>query len=557
MSNSSGMRKSFNERLSALHQASLELVQDISLESLLERIAKTACQLLGAAYSAVGVMGDDGELERFITSGMSEEEVSRLAHPPKGIGLLGELMHANKPLRVDKLSKDPRSTGFPKDHPVMDSFLGVPIQFGDHQVGHIYITNKKNKQPFNDEDQELIEILASYAAVAISNARLYRELVQRDRVLTRRNENLALLNQLASTLAASTESDQILEKALDQVMEYLRLDIGEVYLRQEDSKVLRLVLHRGRASEPLFDRDHYQLGHGTIGQTASSGLPRLFEPKNAKDANPSDPSEICQIGCFPLAGRSGALGVLCVGFCSPHPIDDLEMQFLTAIGAWVGTVIENVRLSLQGRRLAILEERERIGMDLHDGIIQSIYAVGLTLEHARLLLEDDPEQARHRIAQSIDDLNSAIRDIRAYILDLRPRHLLDENLMQGIQRLVHEFRANTMLEVNLKGPADGLETLPVTQSVALFHICQEALANIAKHARAVNVDVVLWVTADRALLEVHDDGHGFDPEKVKLTIGHGLSNMQTRARNAGGDVDISSEPGAGTTVLAWVPFGED
>ncbi|HWQ46728.1 MAG TPA: GAF domain-containing sensor histidine kinase [Longilinea sp.] len=557
MSTGNGKRRTFNERLSALHQASLELVQDISLESLLERISKTACQLLGASFAAVGVMGDDGELERFITSGMSEEEVKGLAHPPKGIGLLGELMHTNKPLRVNQLDKDPRSTGFPAGHPIMTSFLGVPIQLGDHQVGHIYITNKENKQPFNDEDQELIEILASYAGVAISNARLYRELVQRDRVLTRRNENLALLNQLASTLAASTDSDQILEKALDQVMEYLRLDIGEIYLRQEDSKTLRLVLHRGRTNEPLFDRDHYQLGHGTIGQTASSGQPRLFKPKDAKDINAAAPSDICQIGCFPLAGRSGALGVLCVGFCSPHPIDDLEMQFLTAISAWVGTVIENVRLSLQGRRLAILEERERIGMDLHDGIIQSIYAVGLTLEHARLLLEDDPDQARHRIAQSIDDLNAAIRDIRAYILDLRPRHLLDESLMQGVQRLVHEFRTNTMLEVNLKGPADGLETLPVTQAVALFHICQEALANIAKHARAANVDVVLWATADRALLEVHDDGRGFDLEKVKLTIGHGLSNMHTRARNAGGDVDISTEPGSGTTVLAWVPFGEE
>jgi len=206
---------------------------------------------------------------------------------------------------------------------------------------------------------------------------------------------------------------------------------------------------------------------------------------------------------------------------------------------------------------AILEERERIGMDLHDGIIQSIYAVGLTLEHSRLLLKDDPEQASKSIDQAINDLNSAIRDIRAYILDLRPRHLHDESLMQGISRLVHEFRVNTLLDVNLQGPPEvEINTLKENHAVALFHICQEALANVAKHARARHVDVVVWTTNERVLLEVHDDGQGFDQEKTKSTIGHGLSNMRTRVHNVVGEVDLTSEPGQGTTVLAWVPFAK-
>jgi signal transduction histidine kinase len=246
-----------------------------------------------------------------------------------------------------------------------------------------------------------------------------------------------------------------------------------------------------------------------------------------------------------------------VASCNPEPLDELEMQFLSAISAWVGTALENVQLSLQGKRLAILEERERIGMDLHDGIIQSIYAVGLTLENVRSLLDEDTDQARQRIDQAVKDLNNAIRDIRAYILDLRPRYLGDENLMQGVKRLVHEFRANTLLEVNLQGPEDGMEKLAPAQALALFHICQEALANIAKHARARHVDVVVWTSGDRALLEVKDDGSGFDTEMVKTTIGHGLSNMQTRAHNAGGEIDITTEPEAGTSVMAWVPFKEE
>jgi two-component system, NarL family, sensor histidine kinase DevS len=233
------------------------------------------------------------------------------------------------------------------------------------------------------------------------------------------------------------------------------------------------------------------------------------------------------------------------------------MQFLTAISSWIATGVENVRLNLQQRRLAVLEERERIGMDLHDGVIQSIYAVGLTLEHARLLMNDDTNQAQHRIEQAIADLNSTIRDIRAYILDLRPRQLHNENLMQGVLRLVSEFRANTLVDVNIQGPADNMAGLPDAQTIALFHICQEALANIAKHARAKQVNITAWNTAGRALLEVQDDGRGFDLEKVRLTLGHGLSNMQTRALNVGGDVDLTSEPGNGTTVLAWVPFSTE
>jgi len=251
------------------------------------------------------------------------------------------------------------------------------------------------------------------------------------------------------------------------------------------------------------------------------------------------------------------VGVLCLASCHPRPLDELEMQFLATIGSWVGTAIESVRLNVQGRRLAVLEERERIGMDLHDGIIQSIYAVGLTLEHARLLVKGDPAGMVTRIEQAISDLNHTIRDIRTYILDLRPRQLHNEHLMEGIKRLVQEFRANTLLSVNLQGSEEELADMPDAQALALFHICQEALANIAKHSHARVISVTLWKTADRYLMEVADDGQGFDVEKMRLSIGHGLANMQTRARNVGGDVDFSSEPGAGTTILAWVPASDE
>jgi signal transduction histidine kinase len=294
--------------------------------------------------------------------------------------------------------------------------------------------------------------------------------------------------------------------------------------------------------------------------TAKTGLPKVLT------VSANDPRElhdhvidrgIHQIACFPLRGRSNVLGVLCVGVAEQRPLADLEIQFISAIGSWMGTALENVRYNINGRRLAVLEERDRIGMDLHDGIIQSIYAVGLTLEHARLLLAEDPDKAHERIEQSINGLNNTIRDIRNYILDLRPRQLSDENLMQGLQRLVNEFRANTLAEAHINGPSDGLVALPASKALALFHICQEALANTAKHAKAKKVDVVVWTTVDRALLEIKDNGRGFDMESTKSSLGHGLSNMRTRARNVGGDLELITEPGIGTTILTWVPFSTE
>ena len=553
-------REQLEERLAALHKTSLELIQDISIESLLNKIAEIARQQVNATYAAVGIMNQDGELEQFIPVGMAPKEIARMAHPPLGLGLIGHLMNSRETIRIEDIADHSKRSGFPEHHPEMTSFLGVPIIKGDVQYGQIYLTNKQGAPAFSADDQMVIETLAAYAAVAIANARLYNGLNLRDHALSRRNENLALLNELASTLASSTDTDQIIDKALSQVMDYLHLEAGQIYLRQEDSPMLKLVLHRSSSIQDIWQKTTFRFGEGVIGKVAQTGQPQLINLSNCDRCGLS-PSvyddNVYQLVCFPLTGRRGVLGVLVVATLHPQPLDELELQFLSSISLWVGTALENVTLNLQQRRLAILEERERIGMDLHDGIIQSIYAVGLTLEHARLLMAESPEKSAPRIEQAIADLNSTIRDIRAYILDLRPRQLYEENLLQGVHRLVAEFRANTLIDVNLNGKADDFNDLPDSQALALFHICQETLANIAKHARATRVDVNLWTAAERALLEVSDDGRGFDMKNTRLTIGHGLANMQTRAQNVGGEVDITSEPGDGTTILAWVPFLRD
>jgi two-component system sensor histidine kinase DevS len=374
-------REQLQERLIALHKASLELVKDVSLDHLLERIAKVACEQADARYAALGVLDEDGKLVKFITVGMTDDEIKRIAHPPVGKGLIGELMDTEDPLRLPVIQDHPRSSGFPANHPDMVSFLGVPIRATNQQLGQIYLTEKIGASEFTADDEKIIQMLAAYAAAAIQNARLH----------------------------------------------------------------------------------------------------------------------------------------------------------------------ENTH------RLAVLEERERIGMDLHDGIIQAIYGVGLSLESALHSFEDDPQDAKTRVQRSIESLNQAIRDLRGYILDLRPRQMGNEGLMSGLKRLITEFRANTLANVQLAANENELNDLPQAHSMVLFHISQEALANIAKHAKAKQVDITLWSTDERVLMEIHDNGKGFEMEKMNASIGHGLANMQTRVRAVGGDVDISSVIDEGTTVLAWVP----
>jgi len=545
------------ERLAALHLASLELVQDISLDSLLQRIARIACDQSGAAYAAIGVRDKDGGISNFITVGMPEEDVAKMAHPPQGKGLIGVIGAAEGPVRVDDISQDSRRAGFPEGHPEMTSLLGIPIRLGNQRLGQIYLTDKVDDEAFTLDDERVIETLAAYAAVAIYNARSYSELRERDRALTRRNQDLALLNNLASALASITELDELLETALERVMNYFKVEVGEIYLADENMSTLHKVLHQGGATEALWKKDRFTLNESLVGKTAWDGQTALVSLPYTEDpfllsAEAYD-SGIRQIACFPLTSRSEVLGVLCIASNQDEQLDPTDQQLLSSIASWVGTSFENVRLNIQGRRLAVLEERERIGMDLHDGIIQSIYAVGLTLEHALLLLGEEPGQTRQRINQSIEDLNSTIRDLRAFIMDMRPRQLYEEDLMDGLQRLVNEFRANSLVEAKLSGPSEGLDDLPDAHAIALFHICQEALANIAKHAQAKKVEVAVWTTSDRVLMEIHDDGKGFDTQKVQLTLGHGISNMQTRARNVSGDLELTSEPEEGTTLLVWMP----
>ncbi len=553
-------REQLEERLAALHRASLELVRDLSRNTVLERIINLAREQARARYAALGMVDEKGELVKFIPIGMADEEVQRMTHPPRGLGLIGAIREEMKTIRVASILEDSRSVGFPEHHPHMGSFLGVPIISGNRLLGQIYLTDKENGTEFTEEDERVIETLAAYAAVAIENARLYESVVNRDKKLAMRNQDLSLLNDLAKTLAGSTEVEEILDETLSRVIDYMGVEAGEIFLREEGRRELRLASHHGEAEEAFLTRDRLEVGECFVGRVALLG--QTMVSSSLETDVRFLRSAIIEAGfscmaSIPLKARRVVVGVMSLVSKGEREFSERELNLLEAIGTWAGTAIQNARLQNQARRLAVLEERERIGMDLHDGIIQSIYGVGLALEYAYLSVEENPALAREKIDRSIEDLNAAIRDIRAYVADLRPRQLRDEQpLQQGIQRLINDFRAVCMTQPTFTTTEDGLHELPKENSLTLFRICQEALANIAKHAHADTADINLWSTETKVLLKIEDDGRGFDPMNIKEALGHGLSNMRRRAYKVGGEVEIESRPGVGTTIMAWVPWEE-
>lgn len=378
--------KEINRRtnqLSTLREASLYLTEELDLGEVLQRVVDQARILSNAKYGALGVLDEKKQsIDRFITSGLTPEQLAMLKAPPHGHGLLGALIHDGKSLRVSNISSDPRSVGVPQHHPPMHSLLGVPIKFKGEVLGDLYLTDKQEtgneRTDFSDQDQFLLEMFASQAAIAIKNAQHYR----------------------------------------------------------------------------------------------------------------------------------------------------------------------------QSQQLTLLQERERFGMDLHDGIIQSIYAVGLMLDDAQY--QSDVQNKDKGIAQAIQGLNNVIGDIRNYILDLRPQRFQGRNLQEGLEELVREVRAHSFLDIDLQVEPYDWKSISPEITVEILHIAREALTNVRKHAHANKVDISLKQKSNNLVLEIKDNGSGFDVAKVQEK-GNGLKNMRERTSSLGGDIRFQENSISGMSVYLLIP----
>ena len=540
----------------ALHRATLTLFSDLSLDGVLRRIIYAARELVGARYAALGIPDGKGGLETFLTLGLTEEEIRAIPHEPEGKGLISEMIRVGHSIRIPEISEHPRSVGFPPGHPPMHSFLGVPISAYGRPLGQIYLTDKRGADGFSPEDQRLIEMLASHAAAAIENARLYRQVLESETELAQRNLELELINALTTAVSSTIELDGILEVMLNRVTQLIGAKAGEIFLLEEAQGVYRMANHYGDFVDAFWDKEHFSVGDGFIGRVVRLGKPawttKLRQEPYLREAELSA-ADIGTIVGVPLAAPGKVVGVLSLAFEGERVIHEREIGLLEAVGAGVGIAVENARLYRQARRLAVLEERERIGMDLHDGIIQSVYAVGLILEYIRLQIHENPEQAVERLEQAITGLNEVIGDLRSYILDLQPSRISVEDLGMALETLRREFRANTLIDVELITEEDVLDRLSDSNARELFHIAQEALANVAKHARATQVMMSVRSLGEDISLQVIDNGDGFEVGKQPSLLGHGLSNMVERAHNIGGRLEIVSSPGEGTTITVRLP----
>jgi signal transduction histidine kinase len=542
----------------ALHNATLSLFSDLSLQGVLRRVIQAAQELADARYAALGIPDGEDGLETFLTTGLTKEEIAAIERHPTGRGLLGEMLRGGSSIRLEEISQHPSSVGFPEGHPQMTSFLGVPIAAYGRAIGQLYLTDKRNASGFSLEDQRLIEMLASHAAAAIENARLYQKVLENESELGERNEELGLMFSLATAVSSSMDLDLLLEVMLGRVMSLFHAAAGEIFLLQESEGFYQKAIHLGDSPEAFWEIDRFKMGQGFIGQVAQTGTPRWtsqlseevdFLRKTVVDAG------FETLVCAPLMAPGKVTGVLSLAFKQNRLIEDSEIGILGAVGAGVGVAVENARLYRQARRVAVLEERERIGMDLHDGIIQSIYAIGLTLDYTRLLVQDSSDEAVDRLEGAIAGLNCVIRDLRSYILDLQPARIQTDDLDVALARLVKEFRANTLIDAELKVEQDASAYFQSQHANELFLIAQEALANVAKHAKPTRVLISLrFTTEDSLTLQVIDNGQGFETGEEQELIGHGLSNMSERARLLGGSLSVVSSPGEGTTVTVRIPI---
>lgn len=371
------------------------------------------------------------------------------------------------------------------------------------------------------------------------------------------DQRLQALSEALLAVASDLSLADTLRHIVATAARLVQARYGALGVPDERGEWLAEFVTTGISAEDEARIPHRPHGKGVLGVVMREGqilrLPDLHQHPRSAGFPPNHPPMRSFLG-VPIRYKGQLWGLIYLTDKTTAPefsADDQALIEMLALHA--GMAIEHAHLYEQVQKVRVLEERQRIGMDLHDGVIQSIYAVGLNLELINALLADGhTEEASRRVRDAIEALNTTIRDIRSYILDLRPRRFEGDNLAAGLQRLLTEFRANTLMTVEFRHDDEAEKHLPTEARLAFFHITQETLSNAARHSRASRVEIRLWLQDERVQLSIRDNGRGFDMHSAERRIGHGLLNMAERARAVGGTLTMHSQPDHGTEVrVAW------
>ena len=533
-----------DDRRDVLIEVGLALASELSLPALLQRIVELAVRLTGARYGALGVLGEDGSIVEFLTVGIGRRERRAIGQPPRGRGILGVLIREGRVLRLRRIADDPRSVGFPPHHPPMTSFLGAPIRALGRVYGNLYLTDKQGAEEFSAEDERSLEVLAVQAGVAIANAHLYQE-------TRRRQARLEALMEVANQILAGSELEAVLPRVAVLARRLAEAESAAVVVPDEGG-VLTVAAADGLGAERLRGLP-IPRQRSISGEVIQSGRTLVIEDAGRDPRPYPRVTRLARMGpvvCVPLQAGGQPIGGLWVSRRRGRPVFSQETaQTVESFAKQVSVALASARARRELSRLVLLEERERIARELHDGIIQSLFAVGMGLQGAALMVPD--REVERRIEGAVEELDRVIRDLRRYVFGLRPGILADQRLDEALRSLAREFEAASGLVVEVDvDPQVAAELTPLAPQVV--QMAREGLSNVARHARAQRCWLRLKGSGAGAVLAVEDDGVGFDPAQAR-SGGQGLRNLRERAEALGGSVRVTSAPGRGTSVRVHLP----
>jgi signal transduction histidine kinase len=529
-------------RLRALLRANAAVASDLSLPVVLRQIVSAARELVGARYAALGVIGRNGSLEQFVHVGMDADAVSRIGGLPTGRGILGELITHPEPLRLADLHEHPASAGFPEHHPPMGSFLGVPIRVRNQIYGNLYLTERAHGE-FSDEDEQLITALASTAGNAIENARLFEEASQH-------RHWLAASTEVTQQLFAAT-ADQPLELVLRLAVQGAQADLANLVLPVGGDPKNGWSVRT--AAGVLADTVTGQgVDDGSaLGQVIESGKPLLVDDCAALVGGAgiySQPELGIGVGsmvCAPLLTGEQVVGVLSVGrIIGRARFTETDMDQLAVFAGHAGLALELDRARADRDALARVEDHDRIAADLHDHVIQELFATGMGLE-GRVHTVPRPEH-RQRLLGYVDAIDNTIRRIRATIFELQTDRQPDvPGLREALLAVSQDETAALGFTPRLEYKGL-LDTIPLDLAEDVVAVVREALSNTARHAHASRVSVRVCSADEVVTVEVTDDGDGIG----SAIRSSGLTNLRRRAEARGGTLELSTPAGGGTS-LHW------
>jgi signal transduction histidine kinase len=535
---------STRDRVRALLEAVVAVGTNLELEVVLRQIVAAAVTLVDAQYGALGVIGEGGRLSEFIPVGVDEAAIERIHHWPEGRGLLGELINSPRPLRLPEISRNPRSSGFPAGHPPMKTFLGVPVRIRDEIFGNLYLTEKRNGAEFDDEDEAVLIALAAAAGVAIENARLYEEARRQQRWLRASAD-------VTQRLLSGAEPREILALVTEQALEISGADLVVLALPAGNGRHLVIEHAAGEGAQEALSLV-LPVDGSVSGIVLDSGQSLSLDDFSGDERAATVAREHLHLGpavVVPLGTPGNVRGILTAGRRPGSlPLAPQAVEVLITFAAQAGIGLELAEHRSDAERFAVFEDRDRIARDLHDLVIQRLYATGMSLESVSARLGES--ENGQRISSAVDALDETIKEIRSAIFSLHSRPNAAEAGLRARVLLVAGEAAGPLgfaPELRLASHLD--EDVPARTGEHLLAALREGLSNAARHAGASRVQVTIETGPELTLL-VCDNGTGMKGTGRRS----GLTNLAERAALLGGTFRVDPAAGGGTELEWRVPL---